>query len=42
MVDKHARGGKIYLKKGNVLDVHPGALADVAMDETGEVWAEFV
>ncbi len=36
VVDKKARGGKIYLKKGVVVDVHPGGIADVRMDENGE------
>ncbi len=37
IVDKRVRGGKLYLRKGVVLDVHPGATADVAVDETGDV-----
>lgn len=36
-MDKRVRGGKLYLRKGVVLDVHPGATADVAVDETGDV-----
>ena len=33
ILDKRLRGGALYLKKGVVLDVHPGALADVALEE---------
>lgn len=31
------RGGRLYLKKGTVVDVHPGGLCDVAMDEGRDV-----
>ncbi|EFJ51408.1 hypothetical protein VOLCADRAFT_87660 [Volvox carteri f. nagariensis] len=37
IVDKSVRGGKLYLKKGTVVDVHPGGAADVAVDDTGDV-----
>jgi G patch domain/KOW motif-containing protein len=37
VLDKRVQGGKLYLKKGCVVDVHPGALADVCIDETGGV-----
>ncbi|KAG2432029.1 hypothetical protein HYH02_013099 [Chlamydomonas schloesseri] len=37
IVDKSVRGGKLYLKKGTVVDVHPGATADVAVGDTGDV-----
>jgi hypothetical protein len=37
VVDKHIRGGRLYLKKGTVVDVHPGALCDVSMDEGNTV-----
>ncbi|KAG2428963.1 hypothetical protein HXX76_011207 [Chlamydomonas incerta] len=37
IVDKSVRGGKLYLKKGTLADVHPGATADVAVDDTGDV-----
>ncbi|GIL90363.1 hypothetical protein Vretimale_18227 [Volvox reticuliferus] len=37
IVDKSVRGGKLYLKKGTVVDVHPGGTADVAVDDTGDV-----
>lgn len=36
-MDKSVRGGKLYLKKGTLVDVHPGATADVAVDDTGDV-----
>ena len=35
VLDKRLRGGALYLKKGVVVDVHPGALADVAVDGDG-------
>jgi len=37
VVDKHVRGGRLYLKKGTVVDVHPGGQCDVAMDEGNDV-----
>ena len=37
VVDKKVSGGKLYLKKGEVIDVYPGAMADVSMDEGGQV-----
>ncbi|GFR50756.1 hypothetical protein Agub_g13023 [Astrephomene gubernaculifera] len=37
IVDKRVRGGKLYLKKGTAVDVHPGGSADVAVDDTGDV-----
>ncbi len=37
MIDKRLQGGRLYLKKGEVVDVHPGAIADVSMDEGGQV-----
>ncbi|GIL62552.1 hypothetical protein Vafri_16641, partial [Volvox africanus] len=37
IVDKSVRSGKLYLKKGTVVDVHPGGTADVAVDDTGDV-----
>ncbi|KXZ46948.1 hypothetical protein GPECTOR_39g442 [Gonium pectorale] len=37
IVDKRVRGGKLYLKKGRVVDVHPGGSADVHVDDTGDV-----
>lgn len=37
VVDKHVRGGRLYLKKGTVIDVHPGARCDVSMDEGNDV-----
>ncbi|KAI8469970.1 MAG: DExH-box splicing factor binding site-domain-containing protein [Monoraphidium minutum] len=37
LLDKRLMGGRLYLKKGVVVDVHPGALADVAVDETRQV-----
>lgn len=37
MVDKRVSKGRAYLKKGVVIDVHPGARADVRLDETKEV-----
>lgn len=36
IVDKHVRGGRLYCKKGRVVDVHPGAKADVCVDDTGD------
>ncbi|GBF88414.1 hypothetical protein Rsub_01126 [Raphidocelis subcapitata] len=33
ILDKRLRGGALYLKKGVVVDVHPGGLADVALQE---------
>ncbi len=36
MVDKQAKQGRLYLKKGTVVDVHPGGLCDVSMDEGRE------
>lgn len=37
VLDKKACGGKVYLKKGVVVDVHPGPIADVSMEEGGRV-----
>ncbi len=37
MIDKRMCNGKVYLKKGSVVDVHPGGLAEVSMDEDGRV-----
>lgn len=37
MIDKRLQGGRLYLKKGEVADVHPGSRADVRMDEGGQV-----
>lgn len=37
VVDKRVRGGRLYLKKGTVVDVHPRGLCDVSMDEGREV-----
>ncbi|GAX84888.1 hypothetical protein CEUSTIGMA_g12309.t1 [Chlamydomonas eustigma] len=37
VVDKKLQGGRLYLKKGVVSDVHPGGLADVCMDEDRQV-----
>jgi G patch domain/KOW motif-containing protein len=37
IVDKHTGGGKLYLKKGTVVDVHPGGKCDVSVDETRQV-----
>jgi hypothetical protein len=37
VLDKRLAGGALYLKKGVVVDVHPGALADVAVEETRQV-----
>lgn len=37
IVDKSVRGGRVYLKKAVVVDVHPGGSADVAVDDTGDV-----
>ena len=36
-MDKQLKGGKLYLKKGTVVDVHPGAMCDVSVDDTGDV-----
>lgn len=36
VIDKKLQGGRLYLKKGQVVDVHPGAIADVSMDEGGQ------
>lgn len=33
MVSKSVRGGKLYLKKGTVVDVHPGNYCDITLDE---------
>lgn len=33
IVDKGVRGGKLYLKKAVVVDVHPGGTADLAVDD---------
>jgi G patch domain/KOW motif-containing protein len=33
VLDKRLHGGGVYLKKGIVVDVHPGGLADVALPE---------
>ncbi|MEW5300633.1 MAG: hypothetical protein WDW36_003548 [Sanguina aurantia] len=35
VVDKALSGGKLYLRKGTVLEVHPGAVADVVLDGGG-------
>ena len=37
VIDKRINQGRAYLKKGVVIDVHPGARADVRLDETREV-----
>ncbi len=37
IVDKRVREGRLYLKKGTVVDVHPGATGDVAVEGTGDV-----
>ena len=37
VIDKKLQGGRLYLKKGQVVDVHPGAMADISMDEGGQV-----
>lgn len=37
IIDKHVRQGRLYLKKALVVDVHPGALCDVRVEETGQV-----
>ena len=37
VIDKHVSGGRLYLKKGTVVDVHPGGLCDVKMDEGREM-----
>lgn len=37
VIDKRMNQGRTYLKKGVVLDVHPGSRADVRLDETREV-----
>jgi len=37
IIDKRFRGGRLYLKKGTVVDVHPGGVCDVAMDEGKEM-----
>jgi len=37
LLDKRMAGGRFYLKKGVVVDVHPGALADVTIEETRQV-----
>lgn len=37
IIDKHLEGGKLYLKKGTVVDVHPGATCDVTVDDTRTV-----
>jgi hypothetical protein len=34
IIDKHLEGGRLYLKKGTVVDVHPGATCDVTVDDT--------
>ncbi len=36
VIDKKLQGGRLYLKKGQVADVHPGCLADVTMDDDGQ------
>lgn len=37
VVDKGLRGGKLYLKKGVVVDVAQPTVCDVVMDDTKEV-----
>jgi hypothetical protein len=37
VVDKRVRGGRLYLKKGTIVDVHPAGLCDIAMDEGKEM-----
>lgn len=37
MVDKRVGGGRLYLKKGTVMDVAPGGVCEVKMDEGREV-----
>lgn len=37
IVDKGAGKGKLYLKKGTVVDVHPGGKCDVSVDESRAV-----
>ncbi len=34
VVDKHVNGGRLYLKKGTVVDVHPEGVCDVAVDDS--------
>ena len=37
VIDKAALRGKLYLKKGIVVDVHPGPIADISMEDTRDV-----
>ncbi|KAL6760830.1 DExH-box splicing factor binding site-domain-containing protein [Haematococcus lacustris] len=37
IIDKKLGGGKLYLKKGTVVDVHPGGRCDVSVDDTQHV-----
>lgn len=39
IINNKLKGGRLYLKKGTVVDVHPGAACDVRVDETGEMLA---